>query len=211
MMQRGSCIAALVALSACASVPPLSAPSRLAPLDDQCLGQPGYADFRRELNAVVARRDVVAFRGLFVGVDGMRVDGVSLRDSSWSAEGTASVWRELNAILLLGCKQQGERLYLPAVAALVESGEFADETDVVLAPTVARERPDARAPALRRLVRGDIVERINYNAAEGWNEVRIGDRSGFILTSHLRSTLDYQLTLVPVGAGWKIREFIVGV
>jgi hypothetical protein len=188
---------------------------RFARLDDRCTGQTGYAEFRRALKVATAQRDAVAFDRLFTAKGSMRVNGFSRYsgrdDKRWHSPGVANLWREIDAILGLGCMRDGAKLYLPSVGALAENGAVADETDIALTATQVRRRPAASARAIRRLRRGEIVQRIAYDTPEGWNEIQVGPTSGFVRTTNLRSTHDVMLVLVREGAGWKIAEFAGGV
>lgn len=215
----GSRNAAILAVALAALGAPLAGatPARLpkAPLSDLCRAVPGYAEFRSELVDVARRRDGPAFQRLFMATGGMRVEGMGGRGGSaadwrWDRPEAAQMWRELDALLPLGCAPQGDKLILPAMGRLVDDPRVEPGLVAALRSTRAYGRPAAERGKGRPVAAGQLLTRVR-EAAPGWIEVMDKGRSAFVRAEDVRSIHDYQMVLKREQGRWRIWEFNSGV
>ena len=206
----------LLALCCAAAVasPAVAKPPSRAPLDDRCTEVAGYAEFREKLKDAVERRDAAAFDALFTPAGAMRVHSFSrfrgAGDERWGSAEVGRVWKELEAILPLGCSVDGERLYLPAMAALIDHSEI-EQSVVALTDLMVGSRP-GRGRGTRRLVRaGELLSVVNYGQPDDWIEVLLRGRRAYVREKDVRSIHDFVLTLTRQDGSWRIREFTDGV
>lgn len=181
---------------------------------DACSALPGYADFRRTLERAVAARDTAAFRALFQPKGSMRIGNVGshINTPAWGFDTPdgAAAWAELDEILRYGCAARDGKAILPAMAELVEDN-LDPSFDMAITDLVVRKSAAETAPALRRIKRGGLVQVTTYDNPQGWVEVWIGGKPGFVKSGELRSPHSYQMVLVSVDGRWFIREVGSGV
>lgn len=182
----------------------------LAPLDDTCVTEPGYGEFRQLLTRVVGTRDVAGFRALFTTDGGMRVQGISLH-AGWEKPAVSQVWDELDSILQLGCSTDTKgKLYLPAMAVLIDHPDVEPGYVAALKDLVVGSRPGNAQGGLRSVKRGQLMEVVKYDR-KGWIEVVVNDRPAYVQSTDVRSPHDFQLTLRREAGSWRISEFTGGV
>ena len=200
-----------LALSGYGASPALASPAN-KPGWHECDGVAGYAVFQARLRAVVAARDVVAFRALFHPAGAMRVHGIggpaSYADWGLDRPGASAVWAELDKILQLGCAKAGEKLLLPAVATRsdVPEGDL-----VVLRRTAVRTQPRGDAAIVRMAKPGQVLTPLENDTRDGWITVRASGRKAYVPASALRSPLDLRLELVRFEGEWRVKSFGDGV
>lgn len=184
-----------------------------ASFDDECVSEPRYLQFRTQLRAVVAAKDGTAFRALFHTKGAMRVNGIggnaTTPDWGFDRPAAQAVWDELQQILTLGCVRQGDRLLLPAMAALIDAG--ISDSVVALSDVPLRKQPDGAALILGILRKGATATWVIYDDPPGWTQLLVNGRPAYATTINLRSPTSYLLSLSSTDAGWRISEFNSGV
>jgi hypothetical protein len=185
-----------------------------APLDDRCTQEAGYDRFKQELTTIVERRDGLAFHGLFARDGSMRVNGfgghASRADWDWNQPAAQQIWPVLARILPLGCGKASGKLYLPAMAVLIDDPEV--EPGYVAALTGMKVGSKRRNPKgdLRTIAAGQLMQVVQYEP-DGWIEVLVDGRPAHVQSAKVRSPHDFQLTLTRQDGEWKIREFTGGI
>lgn len=202
------CLAPVATLAA-------AAPARFPPRDE-CTRVAGAAAFRAALASAARRRDVAALSALaandvmldFGGGAGRAELAKRLR----GADGP-ELWRELNALLALGCAVQDRNLVLPSFN-IDDLGEV-DAMEVLLVtgarvPLYARPSPSSRQ--LARLSWQLVKPLLIVPADRPYQHVEvIGSRlSGYIDRSKLRSQMGYRIVTKRVAGKWRIEAFIAG-
>ena len=188
----------------------------LAPRDE-CRSLPGARPFRNALAAAVRRRDAGAMARLsasditldFGGTTGPRAFERMLR----SAEG-AALWRELDALLTLGCAVREGELVLPWLFAQdIGDNEDFDRMLVAGANVPLREGPSPGARTLR-LLSWVLVRQLDpaSETPPRFTRVRLdgGKVTGYIETASLRSQIGYRLSARREAKSWKIDYFLAG-
>lgn len=206
---------AAASLAGCRTVESREAVAAVAEWPDECAGVAGYAAFRSALEEVAAARDGRRLRALFHPGGSMRVNGIGgsaggTFDWGFDRPQAASVWEELDEILRLGCARRGERLYLPAMAALVEDGSVSTDVDMSLTDAPAFESREDGAAVIGRIAKGETVETIAHDPA-GWVRVLVDGREAYVRAADLRSPHSFVLVLSNEGGRWGIAEFASGV
>jgi hypothetical protein len=204
-------VAAAVLLSA-------GVPSRLPPVE-RCVGDPAFAKFRSELQSSVARRDAEdLFRLMADDVRitfGGRSGKADFRDY-WqrSASRRQALWRELDAVLRLGCATDvdGQGVEYRAFPAMFVTGDDLDgfTTWVSRPGAMLRAKPSSRSRSLQRLPSWTVLQADDSDGG-AWIAVRTPrGRDGFIARDDARSIIDYRLIAKRRGERWMITAFIAG-
>lgn len=179
---------------------------------DRCLEVAGYAQFRAELEQVVRSRDAERLRALFHPEGEMRVNSVGgnrhVADWGFTRPEAQVVWKELESILELGCIPHERRLFLPAMAVMVEMGEM-DETIIALHHLSVRERPDAGSRLVRIAEPGAKLTLLRHDGE--WSHVQSKGIEGYVPTAAVRSPASYRLELGRHGQEWRMRSFSTGI
>lgn len=190
----------------------------LAPRDE-CASLAGVPAFRQALAAAVRRRNADALTALssddillgFGGISGPR----ELRNLMRGAEGPA-LWRELDALLTLGCAVQDGEIVLPwFFAQEIGGNENYDRLLVAGANVPLYETGSAGAKVLRRLswVMVRQLDPANERPPR-FTRVRLeaGSAEGYVETARLRSQSgSYRLSAQREGKkGWRITAFLAG-
>ncbi len=185
----------------------------LSPFDDGDT-QPGFAAFRREVAAIVARRDVEALMRLvhpdikvsFGGDDGRE----AFRAVVTSADD--DFWAEFGSILAMGGRFGGDDSFTaPYVFSDWPSTFDAFSCVAIVGRGVAvRREPALAAPVVARLDHR-IVEVVAEQPAAEWTRVRLADgRHGFIATRYVRSPIDHRARFVFEGGRWQLVFYVAG-
>lgn len=204
-------LAASLGSGAVVAAAPPSYPPR-----DECTRVPGATAFRAALATAIQRRDAAAIGALaasdlmldFGGGAGRAELTKRLRGS----EGPG-LWRELTALLALGCAVQGNNLVLPSFNSddLGEQDAFA-----VLLVTGANVPLYARrSTASRQLatVSWQLVKPLPDNRLDlplQYVQLVGSNLTGYIAQAKLRSQMGYRLVAKRVGGRWRISAFISG-
>lgn len=185
---------------------------------NECRGDPGAAAFLDALAAAVDARDSAALVAL--AADDVHLDfgGGEGRDElrarlDGGEEYYGDLWRELSAVLSLGCASDGDGfITLPWYFA--QNFEVLDPFSTML--TI---RPDVKVRATPS-GEGKLVATLNWDPVElaeshdpevAFVEVILPDRSrGYVETAALRSLIDYRLVAEKTDEGWRISAFVAG-
>jgi hypothetical protein len=174
-----------------------------------------------ELGAIVARRDLAAFKrrlrpdttisfGGDVGPEGL--------DMVWEPQrADTTLWVELDEILRLGGVQQaGEEgvphwcAPWPACVDVNITPELSAYDHVVVTGTgvAVRAAPDAGAPLLARV--GHVSLPLAEAGQGTWWAVRWQGGTGYVRSDLARSPIDLRITLQVDGEDWRILYFVAG-
>ena len=198
-----------------AAIVPVTA-GHLAPRDG-CASLPGAAAFRKALAAAVRRRDAAALAALAADDVTLDFGGTSgpaeLRRLMQGAEG-AALWRELDALLTLGCAVEDGDMVLPWFFAQELGGDADPARYLVAGANVPlREGPSASAQVTRALSWVLVRSLEPADAApRAYTRVRLdgATATGYVESARLRSQLGYRLGARREGSGWKIAWFLAG-
>jgi len=203
--------------------------SAYAPRND-CTEMPGAAQFLRDLNDAVARRDEDALAAL--AAEDIKLDfgdgaGIAELRRRVSAPG-GGLWEELEQLVTLGCASNSQggltvpwyfEQQIPVADPL--GGFMVTGTDVPM-----RRAPESDAPVVARLdwAAVDLVPGEAEHAGfrhvravpppgEGEDSVgglRPDPPSGYVAQGQLRSMVDYRLTAASRNGRWRIISFVSG-
>lgn len=217
--------AALAALAATA-LPAHAQVGRLVPVDDGA-NDPGWQQFRKQLLAIVERRDVkrlVALLDPNIRNSMGAKPGVRMFVEQWAlddkGQADSPLWRELRVILELGpawMEVDGDKqLCAPYVAALWPAGPDAfDFGAVTVKQTLVQTRANAFSPVLATLSH-DIVRVLDWEvedaamAPQKWVRVEVREGIGFVPEEHIRGAFEARACFQRGKAGWRITSLLVG-
>ena len=181
---------------------------------DQCSAVEGYDRFRVRLSSVVERRDGVGLRALFHSKGAMRMNGIggtmAFPDWGFDRPGADQVWRALDEIIGLGCARRGEKLIMPAMAALAYDG-LDDGHAVALRNVALRSRPSERAPTKRLARRGEVLSVTIPDVVSGWTELLYRNKRVFVPSNAVRSPHSTRLELSRENGRWTIEALGSGI
>ncbi len=186
----------------------------LRPSDDGG-SRPEFAAFRREVRAIVARRDVEALVRLahpdikisFGGDEGIE----AFRAVITSAD--HDFWAEFGSILSMGGSfGEGDSFTAPYVFADWPQQFDAFSCVAVTGQAVAvRGAPNRTAPLVATLDYRIVEAVAEVQPVEGWTRVRLADgRSGFIASQFVRSPIDHRVRFDFAGGRWQLVFYIAG-
>jgi len=191
----------------------VGAPSRLPPVE-QCSGDPAFAEFRRQLDASVARQDADALFELMA--DDVRVtfggrSGKAQFRDHWKQQ---NLWRELDEVLRLGCAKavNGQGIEYRAFPAMFVTGDDLDGFTTWLSRpgAVLRAKPSSTANPLQHLPSWTVLQVDDFDGG-AWLAVRTPrGRKGFVAQSEVRSIIDYRLVAERRKGRWMITAFVAG-
>jgi len=193
--------------------PPIPPKGRFAPRDE-CGSLPGAGQFRQRLIEAVRLRDADALAAL--ADPGIKLDfggggGIAeLRQRLASAE--PSLWRELDALIPLGCAaNEHGGLTMPWVFDQ-DIGETDPYSAMLVMGEDERVLAEPRASARQiATVSWDLVEIMSLDPERPFQPVKLANgREGYIATGKLRAVIDYRLIADRVGGRWKITALIAG-
>lgn len=177
--------------------------------------RPDFAAFRREVRAIVARRDVEALVRLahpdikisFGGDEGLQAFRAVITDADHD------FWAEFGSILSMGGRfGPDDSFTAPYVFADWPQQFDAFSCVAVTGQAVAvRLAPGRSAPLVATLDRRIVEAVVEAQPVEGWTRVRLADgRSGFIASQYVRSPIDHRLRFVFDGGRWQLVFYIAG-
>lgn len=220
-------IATIVVLAAAVPANPAHAQvGRLTPVDDGA-NDPGWQQFRKQLLAIVERRDVkrlVALLDPNIRNSMGAKPGVRMFVEQWAladkGQADSPLWRELRLILELGpawMEIDGDKqLCAPYVAALWPAGPDAfDFGAVTVKQTLVQTRANALSPALATLSY-DIVRVLDWEvedatmAPQKWVRVEVREGTGFVPEEHIRGAFEARACFQRGKGGWRITSLLVG-
>lgn len=186
----------------------------LRPFDDGET-QPGFAAFRREVRAIVARRDVEAMVRLahpdikisFGGDEGLEAFRAVI------ASPDDDFWVEFGRILSMGGRFDTSGSFTaPYVFADWPERFDAFSCVAVVGRGVAMRRGPSQATPLVATLDHRIVEAlVEERPVSGWTHVRLADgRSGFIASQYVRSPIDHRARFVFEDGRWQLVFYIAG-
>lgn len=206
--------AALALAQPATAAMPDNAPGQYAPRD-ACSADPALAAFLAEVRGAAARRDASALAALAAPDVLLDFGGGAGRDELKSRLGLAGgeLWRELGAVLELGCALQDGYATMPWFFAQ-DLGD-ADPFEVLLAVGEAvplRTKPEAGAGVSARLSWQLVTVEGEYDPDRPFVPVRLldGSASGYAERTHLRSPVDYRLIAEQQEGRWTITAFVAG-
>ena len=190
-------------------------PAQLPPVD-RCQGDPGFDQFRSELDNAVARKDPAALRRLAADDIQSNFGGNGGWDefaSTWGLDEpqTSKLWKQLQSVMALGCAktEAGGRVF-PGM--FQDLGEDADPFQlVVVRPGAAiRSGPDKNASAAASLDWA-VTNVLEERGPEDWVKVQVpGGPSGWVETNLIISPLDYRLVSEVRDGRWRITALVAG-
>ena len=207
-----------IAASVLIAMPLQAALPRKLPPVEKCGGDPSFDAFRSELRRVVARRDPQAFLRLLAPDVTVNFGGDSGRKSfadQWEINSPAKtgLWRELAAILHLGCARIEQARVMPSLHA-----EFSAENDqdpfemmIVVSPKAQLRTSRQSGSRVVTTLGWDVVKAIQAPDDSDKIKVRLADgREGWLKRTELRSPLDYRLVMEKRRGKWMITAFVAG-
>lgn len=194
-------------------VPPL-AEGPYAPRDE-CVGLPGADAFRERIRRAVEARDAAALVAL--AAPDVKLDfggGAGSAELKARLDGEQSnLWRELDALLAMGCAAEGEAsMTLPWYFS-----QEIDEVDPMMGMIVTGEgvplllAPERDSDVLEA-ISWDVVQLVDgFRAEDRFQHVETTkDKRGYIATDRLRSLIDYRLLASSRDGKWSITSLVAG-
>lgn len=180
---------------------------------DKCSKLEGYDVFRSRLAGAVAARDEASFRALFGKKGYMRMHGVGggaqMPPSGPNNSFTASIWKDLDQILSLGCAIDNDMLLLPFTTQAPENLDAMGQM-VAIRSTAVRSGPNDKARIMTIAPRGALLVQMEHPArpADGWQYLTLSNgRSGYVRSEDVRSPLDSALQVARDGTDWRIEYY----
>jgi len=195
-------------------VPPNN-PGRYTPRDE-CAAAPDAGAFRTRVVDAVRRRDVQAFVAL--ASDDVMLDygggagRKELRERLTGKDGP-ELWRELDALLALGCAFSEGQLIMPWFFAQDLGDADPYSTMLVLGDSVPmRGGPHKGAPIKRRLNWQVVVIPADFQPEKQFQYARLIGRNGagFVASDKLRSQIGFRLIAERRDGAWRLTAFIAG-
>ena len=191
-------------------------PGRWAPRDE-CARLPGAAAFRARLAGVIAGRDAAGLAALstpdvlldFGGTTGR----TELRRKLAGNEGP-KFWRELDAIVRLGCgKGDGQAIMMPWFAN-EDLGELEGQNIMLVAGANVPlyEVADAKSNVLYRMSWQLVDMPGDWREGDKFQQVNLVGmrRRGYVETALLRSQMGYRISAARERGVWLINAFVAG-
>lgn len=223
MTVRWLAVLLLVATTAVASATsPLPPPTRLIPVDEAAK-DPSFVQFRNELKAVIARKDAAKlFHYLASDIRlsfGGDAGGPDFHKMWKPFDKDTQVWKALALIV-----DNGGKFVVPSgFAAPYAYAAFPEDFDAFTSVVVTnprallREKPMANARVIRELD-FDILEVVNSSGkmqheagANDWDEVKhASGQRGFVLSSDVRSPVEYRAIFEKRKGKWVMQTLIAG-
>ncbi len=220
-------LAAALALAAVANVatgaPSIAAATTLRPVD-QAARDPGFLRFRRQLQKIVARRDIAALRRhlhprilfSFGGENGVKNAAKIMRDDPKRWAILARILRNGGKFTTAGSGKDRRRMFFAPYTYFAElpGGVGAYDVVTVVGTRVnVRARPSASAPVIAKL--SHQVVRVVWSKqgrrTKGWTRIKLADgRTGYVRSSFAKSPVDYRAGFVKYKGRWVMSVFVAG-
>ncbi|BBC73759.1 conserved hypothetical protein [Altererythrobacter sp. B11] len=178
---------------------------------DECVGLEGADAFRQKLAEVVKARDVDGFAAL--AASDIKLDfggggGTQELRARLSAP-DSDLWSQLDKLIKLGCARNAQGgITMPWYFAQDIPGD-AFSNMVVTGEDVPLLSPQT-GKALRQLS-WDVVALVDgLHPDAAFQQVKIGENTGYVATPMLRSVIDYRLIASSRNGKWSITSFIAG-
>ncbi|MFM2372665.1 MAG: hypothetical protein RIS85_2387 [Pseudomonadota bacterium] len=203
-----------------ASAIPIASASEDAPVaaatyvpQDECAAKPGWPAFRKALSSAIKARDVdgmAALASADVTLDYGGGSGIAELKRRL-ADPASGLWKELDALLPLGCAVEGGLAAMPWVFWNVPEDIDSYSAMLVLGddtPLLAKPGGKAVGAAGWQIVG---IDPLDFAAKAPTTRVTLHDGGkGYVETVRLRSLLDYRLIAEPKDDTWQITAFIAG-
>ena len=206
---------ALVILIAAAIQVTQAEPARLPPTD-RCGSDRSFVEYRARLWAAVARKDAAALHPLVASDIQIDLgDGKGwhafVREWALNRPAESGLWRELSAVLELGCENHdGLRIMPGNFSKLSEYDHPLPIYFAVQKGAALLSQPDDSAPVVMTLEDHVLFENFDV-APEGWINARLSDgRSGFVRSSSVRSAIDYRAGFEKRNGNWVMTSLVAG-
>lgn len=179
---------------------------------DEGTRDPSFVAYRDKLLAAVRAHDV---NGVVARAD------PKIRTSFGGGGGAGDLrkllarpgtFADLEQILTLGGKFQGDSFWAPYVYAAYPDAQDAFTTMAIIADDVPlRDTADANGRVLAHLSR-DIVERVGQPAEDAaWTKVKTAnDDIGFVESKFVRSPIDYRAGFLKTKDEWRMNALVAG-
>ena len=191
---------------------------RLPPVD-RCATDRSFVDFRTRLIGAVDRQNLGFILSIlsqdvqssFGGEPG-RADFIA----HWSLDrpATSALWRELGAVLRLGCARvEDGALWMPSFSAPAggdEEDELVPRFIAVVPGAVLRASASDGARVIAPL-EWDVMTAPDNDGTSPWIAARLADgRRGFVRRRDVRDLADYRAVFEKRGGRWRMTAFIAG-
>ena len=211
-------LAAALLLALFSATAPAATPARRLPPVDQCAAEPGFKIYKDALRKSVDRRDGNGLLALLAPDVLVNFGGESGRDAfarEWDLKAGVpdELWKQLGAILALGCARSDAAMVMPSLAVQFDSDADEDAFDkliVISSSAELRVAPDSASARIASLS-WDVVTALERRHQDDWVKVQLADgRKGWVAGSQLRSPLDYRAIIEKRGGRWMITAFVAG-
>ena len=210
-----------LALPLSAQQPATPAAAKLLPFDE-ATKDPSFLEFRTELQAAIARRDVAYVRSILspdIKLNFGGDEGPEAFDRVWQPENPkTNLWQTLGQVLQMGGAFDGEGRFLaPYVfARWPEASDPFEHVVVVVGNARLRAAPTTKAKLVATLSH-EIVKLADdpgdpkTAAPDGWARVQTLDgKVGFISEKLVRSPIDYRAIFEKRNGSWVMTIFLAG-
>lgn len=179
---------------------------------DEGTRDPSFVAYRDKLLAAVRAHDAKAVAAL---------SDPKIRTSFGGGGGTADLekmlarpgmWDELEQILTLGGKFQGDSFWAPYVYAAYPDSQDSFTTGAVVADDVPlREKPEASAAVIATLSH-DIVTLVPVRGdRDEWTQVKTADgKTGYVESKSVRSPIGYRAGFLKSNNAWRMNALVTG-
>ena len=130
----------------------------------------------------------------------------------WRLDGPSTtrspVWRELAAVMRLGCARIDSVRVMPSLVGQLSDDE-AFEKFVALPQAKLRRSPNDKAGVLATL--NFHILTFREGGTERWIAVALSDgRRGYVLRDQVRAALQYRAQFEKIGNRWRMTSFVEG-
>ena len=188
---------------------------RLPPVD-RCSSDDSFVAFRAELHQILVRRNAdqvlaIVSDDILVNFGGGAGREAFARAWALDAPETSPLWHELSEALRLGCIPGEDGIYW--APSLFQEEGIDDPFAVALAihPGASlHEAADEASPVVATL-NWDLVNVPEWVGEAAWQHVELADgRTGYVLSTDLRSPVAYRAGFRKIGGRWRMITFIAG-
>jgi hypothetical protein len=212
-------IAAILAALLIAAPEGAARVNRLPPVD-RCASDSSFVTFRGQLRGAIARRDATALLSMVSSDISYSFGDEPGREGfvrAWGLERPAQsdVWRQLGAVMALGCDRDGNgALWAPSMSLPDPDApdDASYEGNVLALPgAVLRAEASDRAPVIARLEWDVLMLTRDDHPESAWAHAGLADnRQGYVLRSQLRSFTGYRAVFEKRRGRWLMTAFVIG-